>query len=97
MSERPRTRSIWRRALDALGRQLPFMSRRQHQQEMVALGRAAESLCEAVQRASAASLLATRQWQAVALRYRTERDEAVQEIEKLRATVASLVVGASEP
>lgn len=86
-----------RRGLRAVARRSPVMLRTQHQAEMVTLGRAAESLCDAVRRASAASLLATRQWQNVALRYRQERDEALVEIEKLRATVASLVVGANGP
>jgi hypothetical protein len=86
---------LWSRAVRAIERRSPIMLRRQHQAEMIALGRAAESLCEAVRRASAASLLATRQWQNAALRYRRERDEALVEIERLRATVASLVVGAN--
>jgi hypothetical protein len=90
-------RLLVQRGLCAVARWSPLMLRTQHQAEMVALGRAAESLCEAVQRAAAASLLATRQWQSVALRYRRERDEAFVEIEKLRATVASLVVGANGP
>jgi hypothetical protein len=90
-------RLLLNRALRAIARHSPLMLRRQHQREMIALGKAAESLCEAVRRASAASMLATRQWQNVALRYRRERDDALVEIDRLRATVASLVVGASEP
>ena len=84
-------------ALRAIAQRSPLMLRRQHRTEMIALGKAAESLCEAVRRASAASMLATRQWQSVALRYRRERDDALIEIDRLRATVASLVVGANEP
>ena len=71
---------------------LPVMWRREHEREVQALGRAAADLGVAVQRATAAALLATQQWQVQALRFLRERDEARAEVERLRATVAELVI-----
>jgi hypothetical protein len=68
------------------------MWRREHEREVQALGRAAADLGVAVQRATAAALLATQQWQVQALRFLRERDEARAEVERLRATVAELVI-----
>jgi hypothetical protein len=95
MREAHGTSAWWRRVRRDVAHRSPIMLRRTHVAELSALARAADDLCTAIQRAAGASLLATRRWQALAERYRRERDEANQEIARLQATVASLVVGSA--
>lgn len=95
MREDVRAPSWWARARRQVAHRSPVMLRCTHVAELSALARAADDLCTAIQRAAGASLLATRRWQALAERYRRERDDANQEIARLRATVASLVVGSA--
>jgi hypothetical protein len=71
------------------------MSRRAHEREVRELGRAAAELAAAVQQASAAAMLAMQKWEVQALRFVRERDEARAEVERLRATVADLVIRAA--
>ncbi|GAC1650171.1 MAG: hypothetical protein NVS4B3_08550 [Gemmatimonadaceae bacterium] len=77
----------------------PLMTRARHRAEVRALGAVAADLCTAVQQAGEASSLALRQWQDVARQalaerdlVRRQRDDAVAEIDRLRSTVASLVL-----
>ena len=71
---------------------LPFVSRARYRREVAALRQAAEALCGAVEDATRASLAGVQRWQGVALAYKRERDEALTEVERLRATIASLVL-----
>jgi hypothetical protein len=80
------------RTLLRLEGSLPFVSRRRYRREVAALRQAAEALCGAVEEATRASLTGVQRWQRVALAYRRERDEARTEIDRLRATIASLVL-----
>ena len=80
------------RTLLRLEGSLPFVSRRRYRREVAALRQAAEALCGAVEEATRASLTGVQRWQRVALAYRRERDEARIEIDRLRATIASLVL-----
>ncbi len=80
------------RTLHRLEGSLPFVSRRRYRREVAALRQAAEALCGAVEEATRASLAGVQRWQRVALAYRRERDEARTEVERLRATIASLVL-----
>ena len=80
------------RALPRVEGWLPFVSRRRYRREVAALRGAAEELCRAAEEATRASLAGVQRWQRVALAYRRERDESRAEIERLRATIASLVL-----
>ncbi|GAC1517340.1 MAG: hypothetical protein NVS1B4_17190 [Gemmatimonadaceae bacterium] len=77
----------------------PLMSRAHHEAQVRALSLVAADLCTAVQQAGEASALAMRQWQDVARQAiaereqaRRERDAAGSEVDRLRSTVASLVL-----
>ncbi|GAC1694870.1 MAG: hypothetical protein NVS9B3_13080 [Gemmatimonadaceae bacterium] len=77
----------------------PLLTCARHRAELRALGVVAADLCTAVQQAGEASGLAIRQWQTVARhaiaerdQARRERDAAIVEVDRLRSTVASLVL-----
>ena len=80
------------RAVRWIERRSPVISRRQHARELRALESAAQSLCVAVRDATRASALALEQWRVAAEKLRQERDDARAEVERLRATVAELVL-----
>jgi hypothetical protein len=80
------------RALHRVEASLPFVSRRRYRREVASLREAAEALCGAVEEATRASLRGVQRWQRVALAYRRERDEARTEVERLRATIATLLL-----
>ena len=80
------------RTLERVEASLPFVSRRRYRREVASLREAAEALCGAVEDATRASLTGVQRWQRVALTYRRERDEAQAEVQRLRSTIASLVI-----
>lgn len=84
--------SLWRRVRSWMRRRAPLVSRRRHATELQAVESAAQQLCTAVQDATRASVLALEQWQLLAQQSLRERDEALAEVERLRATVAELVL-----
>jgi hypothetical protein len=80
----------------------PLISRREHERQLAELRHATDdlmqgiqSLGEATKHASQAWSASARVWQASASRFKRERDEAREEVERLRATVATLVLGAT--
>jgi hypothetical protein len=80
------------RAGQWLSDRAPFISRAHHRSEVRRLAQAVADLFEAVQRAANASTAAVQMWERAAIRYRRERDEAREEVDRLRATVASFVI-----
>ena len=70
----------------------PFVTRQRHRAELRQLARAVADLFDAVQRAASASAVAVEMWERTALQYRCERDAAREEVDRLRATVASFVL-----
>lgn len=79
----------------------PLITRRAHDARIAELRSAADGLLDSVQtlgeatrHASSAWTENAQVWQATAARYRRERNAALEEVDRLRATVASLVLGA---
>lgn len=78
----------------------PLLTRRAHNARIAELRSAADGLLDSVQtlgeatrNASSAWTENAQVWQATAARYRRERNAALEEVDRLRATVASLVLG----
>lgn len=79
----------------------PLITRRAHNARIAELRSAADGLLDSVQSLGEATRSASsawtenaQVWQATAARYRRERNAALEEVDRLRATVASLVLGA---
>lgn len=78
----------------------PVITRRAHDARIAELRSAADGLLDSVQtlgeatrHASSAWTENAQVWQATAARYRRERNAALEEVDRLRSTVASLVLG----
>ena len=78
----------------------PLITRRAHDARIAELRSAADGLLDSVQSLGEATRTASsawtenaQAWQATAARYRRERNAALEEVDRLRATVASLVLG----
>lgn len=78
----------------------PLITRRAHDARIAELRSAADGLLDSVQTLGEATRTASsawtenaQVWQATAARYRRERNAALEEVDRLRATVASLVLG----